>query len=213
MGKTTKLLIVLLVLTLCMSCYLCYKYHTYKQIGKEWHRRYIYAHNLSNRADSLSKVLSPYDILVISGDAERASFVCNSRYYSGRRDRDFYVKNDSAISDRDYLFYCYILAIRDKSLSDAINFSSVYLLHMNHDTMSYDTAMLHVVSNLLEQTLSASSESADIDDKLLAAMRLSEIYDGTYGKCMKDTALSNHYQKLVDKYTEQKLEQYVKTNQ
>lgn len=146
--------------------------------------------------EKVSNGLTPVDCMVISGRDE-AYLNCNSMY-SGNIFH--HGENDTIITDREYLLYCYIFAIRDHNPFAAAEFSSYCMKDMSDGNMKSDTAMLRVVSELLLQILSSTSNSTSNFIKWLAATKLEEIYSGTLCEETKDTLLFYKYGDMAKRY-------------
>lgn len=188
MNKTVKIFFVLsFFFILCVLGYTLYKWNDYKQ-------RYAELQKEMSQSSAISETLSPIDCLVISR-SDSAYLKCNVEHSIMR-----YGYGEGVLSHRDYLLYCYILAIRDYNSDAATDFVSYYLNDIDNGNISADSAMVIEAKRLLLQAINDTSEHDDALIKFIAGEWLKEIYNGTYGIKFKDSVLYQHYCDTVTKY-------------
>ena len=191
MDKTTKIILTLLILTLCALCYFCYGWYSYKT-------KYTELKQELEQNPSQMETLTPLDLMVLSGDSS-APDVCNFRYMT----RFDILYNDSAIFKRDYLLYCYILALRDSDPGAAEEFAVLYLEELDKGTIKPDKAMLTTAANMAKQVLSDTCSDCVVV-KYHASECLNKIYDGIYDEDFKDTLMARQYADSASKYFNQR---------
>lgn len=187
MKKSNTILILFGIFILCALGYSLYKWYNLKQRNDELHGEL-------DRFSSMSESLNPFDCMVISGQAE-AYHNCNLEDFKTRHS-----SGSGKILHRDYMLYCYILAIRDGNSSAATDFVAYYLNDIENNKIAVDTAVLKEAERLALQAINDSFNYVDPVDKFLLACKLSYIYEGQYNKDLADTLLYKQYRDSISKY-------------
>lgn len=192
MDKTTKLILTLFILTLCALCYFCYRWYSYKT-------KYTELKQELEQNPSQMETLTPLDLMVISGDTS-AFGVCNLWYMN-----HIFIghQNDTVIFKRDYLLYCYILALRDRNPGAAEEFADLYLEELDNGTLKPNNAMLTTAANMAKQVLSDTCSDCVVL-KYYASDCLKKIYSGIYDEDFKDTLMARQYADSASKYFNQR---------
>lgn len=194
MSKKTKIILCLVgTIVLFFLSYSCFKWYSYK--SKYTVLQKALGQSCPKQEFSSQEFLTPIDCMVLSGD-EGAYQKCNTEnsiYFQG--------KGDSLFSRRDYMLYCYIFAIRDGNSRAATEFVSDYLFDIDNGGTALDTAMLKEIERLSLRVIHDTSSYGGAMAKFLVAVKLKELYNGSYSEEFKDTVLYQQYCDTVSKYS------------
>ncbi len=179
MNRLNKILLVFSCLCVCLLCFSTFKCRIYKREIIQLKKNEI-----------PSYTLTPIDRMVLTGQ-DQAYLTCNSIYHYG--------DDDTTISRREYLLYCYIFAVRDKNPFAASEFSTLCMMSMENGNMTPNTAMLRMVSDLSQLVLSSQCNESNGLIEWLAAVQLEKIYSGTLCEEMKDSLLRLKYSDVAKK--------------
>ena len=137
------------------------------------------------------KTMTNLDLMVLSG-VDTAYMECYERS-CGRGQWP-------PLSERDFILYCYIFAIRDGNLGAGLNFSNMIIDNIHKGVVSGDMSLLSLVNQFAKKfEVERSIDSSHIG-KFIAASILAEIYSGELSEDMKDTLLYQHYSDAAKKY-------------
>lgn len=179
MNRLNKILLVFSCLCVCLLCFSIFKCRIYKREIIQLKKNEI-----------PSDTLTPIDRMVLTGQ-DQADLICNSIYHYG--------DDDTPISRREYLLYCYIFAVRDKNPFAASEFSTLCMMSMENGNMTPDTAMLRMVLDFSQLVLSSQCNDSNGLIEWLAAVQLEKIYSGILCEEMKDSLLRLKYSDVAKK--------------
>ncbi len=178
--SNSTILVILGIVAMCAIGFSIYKCNILKQRCDE----------LQGELDSVSSMsesLNSFDCMVISGQ-DKAYWKCNSEYYAMRHGN-----GEGKMSQRDYMLYCYIFAIRDGDPGAASEFVQYYLFDIDNQKIAVDTAMLKEAERLALMVMDDTSKSIDPLYKFSVASYLANLYEGRYNKDFSDTLLHQQY--------------------
>ena len=168
----------LLVGTIGLSCYSIFQWQKY------WQRNVDLVDSIQ-QVNKGKDVLNEMDVMVLSG-SDSAYMNCN--------------QNLKWLSSRDYILYCYIVAIRDNNAMAGLNCSTFILQEMREGKIPADKSLLHFVEHFSKIIESDPSIDSSHMGKFTAAYTLEEIYSGELSESMKDTLQYQRYHDAMTKY-------------
>lgn len=149
----------------------------------------------TNVQDSLNSgtVLTDLDILVLSGTKDA---------YSECYERSWGRGQWPPLSEREFILYCYIFAIRDSNIYAAQECSTMILKEMIDEKIPIDTSLLRFVEHFCRKIESNQSLDSSNMRKFIAASDLAEIYSGRLHGGFRDTIQFIRYVEAAKKYAE-----------
>ncbi len=135
--------------------------------------------------------LNDLDIQVLGGD-ENAYSECYERSW-GRGQWP-------PLSEREFILYCYIFAVRDSNIYAAQECSTMILNKMRDGEMPIDTSLLRFVEYFAQKIESNQYIDSSNIRKFIAASDLAEIYSGELYSGFRDTIQYKRYIEAVKKY-------------
>ncbi len=104
------------------------------------------------------------------------------------------------LSEREFILYCYIFAVRDSNIYAAQECSTLILKQMHDGVIPIDTSLLRFIEHYAKKIESNQSIDSSNIRKFIAASNLAEIYSGELYEGGRDTIQYYRYMEAAKKY-------------